>query len=285
MTGTTRRLVGLVARASRQQTRLAAQGGQFRPFAAMPATANEDDYRRFQAVKEKAHITVRSAEAYAGPGSLERRGWAGATRRCPQRTCSASRPRVPSSPRSGRRRATSRWRLWTRRWCVLWVPAAARCAATCSLVAPHAGGHHRAREEPPVEGEHPRRRGDAAPRLLRRHTRPAPVWAGGGSSLSACHSRCAILSWRHPSHRAWSSSRQRTSCLRPSWRPSAQSWCVAVAVWSPPTSALGTTDTPRPVQTNKYSEGYPGARYYGGNEFIDMAERCAPQVSVGCWRF
>jgi glycine/serine hydroxymethyltransferase len=29
-----------------------------------------------------------------------------------------------------------------------------------------------------------------------------------------------------------------------------------------------------PPQTNKYSEGYPGARYYGGNEFIDMAERC-----------
>lgn len=25
--------------------------------------------------------------------------------------------------------------------------------------------------------------------------------------------------------------------------------------------------------TNKYSEGYPGARYYGGNEFIDQAER------------
>lgn len=24
--------------------------------------------------------------------------------------------------------------------------------------------------------------------------------------------------------------------------------------------------------TNKYSEGYPGARYYGGNQFIDMAE-------------
>ena len=23
----------------------------------------------------------------------------------------------------------------------------------------------------------------------------------------------------------------------------------------------------------QYSEGYPGARYYGGNEFIDMAER------------
>jgi glycine/serine hydroxymethyltransferase len=27
------------------------------------------------------------------------------------------------------------------------------------------------------------------------------------------------------------------------------------------------------IMTNKYSEGYPGARYYGGNEFIDMAER------------
>ncbi len=26
------------------------------------------------------------------------------------------------------------------------------------------------------------------------------------------------------------------------------------------------------VMQNKYSEGYPGQRYYGGNEFIDMAE-------------
>ena len=24
---------------------------------------------------------------------------------------------------------------------------------------------------------------------------------------------------------------------------------------------------------DKYSEGYPGARYYGGNEFIDQSER------------
>ena len=24
--------------------------------------------------------------------------------------------------------------------------------------------------------------------------------------------------------------------------------------------------------TNKYSEGYPGKRYYGGNEFIDQIE-------------
>ena len=27
--------------------------------------------------------------------------------------------------------------------------------------------------------------------------------------------------------------------------------------------------------TNKYSEGYPGKRYYGGNEFIDVVERLA----------
>ena len=27
--------------------------------------------------------------------------------------------------------------------------------------------------------------------------------------------------------------------------------------------------------TNKYSEGYPGARYYGGNENIDEVERLA----------
>jgi len=29
------------------------------------------------------------------------------------------------------------------------------------------------------------------------------------------------------------------------------------------------------VLTNKYSEGYPGKRYYGGNQFIDVAERTA----------
>lgn len=29
------------------------------------------------------------------------------------------------------------------------------------------------------------------------------------------------------------------------------------------------------ILTNKYSEGYPGKRYYGGNEFIDVAEQLA----------
>merc|ERR1719379_3221590 len=31
---------------------------------------------------------------------------------------------------------------------------------------------------------------------------------------------------------------------------------------------------------NKYSEGYPGARYYGGNEFIDKAERLCMQRAL-----
>src|SRR5438270_4702356 len=29
------------------------------------------------------------------------------------------------------------------------------------------------------------------------------------------------------------------------------------------------------ILTNKYSEGYPGKRYYGGNEIIDQAENLA----------
>ncbi|MCL5775035.1 MAG: serine hydroxymethyltransferase, partial [Patescibacteria group bacterium] len=29
------------------------------------------------------------------------------------------------------------------------------------------------------------------------------------------------------------------------------------------------------ILTNKYSEGYPGKRYYGGNEVIDQAENLA----------
>src|SRR3989338_9855312 len=29
------------------------------------------------------------------------------------------------------------------------------------------------------------------------------------------------------------------------------------------------------VMTNKYSEGYPGKRYYGGNQIIDQAESLA----------
>ena len=38
------------------------------------------------------------------------------------------------------------------------------------------------------------------------------------------------------------------------------------------------------VMTNKYSEGYPGERYYGGNEFIDMAERLCQKRALEAFR-
>lgn len=38
------------------------------------------------------------------------------------------------------------------------------------------------------------------------------------------------------------------------------------------------------VMTNKYSEGYPGARYYGGNEFIDKAESLCQKRALEAYR-
>eukprot|EP00927_Polykrikos_kofoidii_P049667 TRINITY_DN436_c0_g1_i2.p1 TRINITY_DN436_c0_g1~~TRINITY_DN436_c0_g1_i2.p1 ORF type:complete len:486 (+),score=72.20 TRINITY_DN436_c0_g1_i2:131-1588(+) len=38
------------------------------------------------------------------------------------------------------------------------------------------------------------------------------------------------------------------------------------------------------VMVNKYSEGYPGARYYGGNEFIDQAETLCMQRALEACR-
>lgn len=38
------------------------------------------------------------------------------------------------------------------------------------------------------------------------------------------------------------------------------------------------------VMVNKYSEGYPGARYYGGNEFIDQAESLCIQRALDAFR-
>lgn len=35
---------------------------------------------------------------------------------------------------------------------------------------------------------------------------------------------------------------------------------------------------------NKYSEGYPGARYYGGNEHIDEAERLCQRRALETFR-
>jgi len=38
------------------------------------------------------------------------------------------------------------------------------------------------------------------------------------------------------------------------------------------------------VMTNKYSEGYPGQRYYGGNEFIDMSEELCRKRALECFK-
>ncbi|KAA8497987.1 Serine hydroxymethyltransferase 4 [Porphyridium purpureum] len=37
------------------------------------------------------------------------------------------------------------------------------------------------------------------------------------------------------------------------------------------------------VLTNKYSEGYPGARYYGGNEIVDQVERLCQQRALAAF--
>jgi hypothetical protein len=34
------------------------------------------------------------------------------------------------------------------------------------------------------------------------------------------------------------------------------------------------------IFTNKYSEGLPGARYYGGNEYVDELERLCQQRAL-----
>lgn len=43
-------------------------------------------------------------------------------------------------------------------------------------------------------------------------------------------------------------------------------------------STLGAAETD--ATTDKYSEGYPGARYYGGNEHIDASERLCQQRAL-----
>ena len=36
------------------------------------------------------------------------------------------------------------------------------------------------------------------------------------------------------------------------------------------------------VMTNKYAEGYPGHRYYGGCQFVDIAENLAIERAKSC---
>ena len=39
------------------------------------------------------------------------------------------------------------------------------------------------------------------------------------------------------------------------------------------------------VLTNKYSEGLPGARYYGGNEFVDQIETLCIERALETYRY
>ena len=34
------------------------------------------------------------------------------------------------------------------------------------------------------------------------------------------------------------------------------------------------------AMTNKYAEGYPGRRYYGGCQYVDVAENLAIELSL-----
>ncbi len=59
----------------------------------------------------------------------------------------------------------------------------------------------------------------------------------------------------------------------------ADQWPIIVCIWqglelipSENFVSASVAEAVGSVMTNKYSEGYPGARYYGGNEFIDQAE-------------
>ena len=36
--------------------------------------------------------------------------------------------------------------------------------------------------------------------------------------------------------------------------------------------------------TNKYSEGYPGRRYYGGNQIVDKVERLCQKRALAAYR-
>jgi len=73
----------------------------------------------------------------------------------------------------------------------------------------------------------------------------------------------------------------KTSLLRQSLMPLAAS----CRVWLPCRQyRIIPSSSRRLTATDKYSEGYPGARYYGGNEFIDMSERLCQKRALETFR-
>ena len=49
-------------------------------------------------------------------------------------------------------------------------------------------------------------------------------------------------------------------------------------------TSLGVLDCLGSIMTNKYSEGYPGKRYYGGNQYIDMIETLCQQRALKLYK-
>lgn len=59
-------------------------------------------------------------------------------------------------------------------------------------------------------------------------------------------------------------------------------WAVSCRVGIPP-HAIQSPPIAN-CSADKYSEGYPGARYYGGNEHIDESERLCQQRALEAFR-
>ncbi|XP_060591509.1 serine hydroxymethyltransferase, mitochondrial-like [Ruditapes philippinarum] len=103
---------------------------------------------------------------------------------------------------------------------------------------------------------------------------------------------------------------QKRDLVRQVWRVSARSiWdgCLSLSEDDPEISSIISKEKKRQIYgleliasenfasravqealgsclTNKYSEGYPGARYYGGNEYIDQVERLCQKRSLDAYR-
>eukprot|EP00325_Prymnesiales_sp_UTEX-LB-985_P028524 CAMPEP_0174714918 /NCGR_PEP_ID=MMETSP1094-20130205/19730_1 /TAXON_ID=156173 /ORGANISM="Chrysochromulina brevifilum, Strain UTEX LB 985" /LENGTH=510 /DNA_ID=CAMNT_0015914387 /DNA_START=41 /DNA_END=1573 /DNA_ORIENTATION=+ len=60
--------------------------------------------------------------------------------------------------------------------------------------------------------------------------------------------------------------------------------CSLVLIPSENFTSRAVLDALGSVMSNKYSEGYPNARYYGGNEFIDMAEDLCRDRALSTFR-
>ena len=65
------------------------------------------------------------------------------------------------------------------------------------------------------------------------------------------------------------------NCSSPSTRKSAARKIIIELIASENYASPRVLEAQGSVLTNKYAEGYPGKRYYGGCEFVDIAEQLA----------